>query len=179
MENTMNVDKDQYLNNFFDKETYKLGLGSEEEHKIIASEILNSETVLDVGCGHNLFKGRIKNLTAIDKYNTAADVLVDMMDFDAPDESFDVVVALGSTNFKPFETIEAQIDRIVKWCKPGGRIYMRANPCISEVNTPTEVAYPWTLNDIFNFTKKYNLEIIKAITVTKNVRMIWTWQKPL
>ena len=62
----MNVDKDRYLNNFFDKETYKLGLGSEEEHKIIASEILDSETVLDVGCGHNLFKGRIKNLKAID-----------------------------------------------------------------------------------------------------------------
>jgi len=174
----MNINKEQYLTDFFGRENWSTGLGSREEHDVIASEISDDDVVLDVGCGHNLFKGKIKNLTAIDKYNTAADILIDTMDFDAPEESYDVVVALGSTNFHPFETIEAQIDRVVKWCKPGGRIYMRVNPCINPNNTP-EVAYPWTLVDIFNFTKKYNLEIIKPITVTKHVRIIWTWKKPL
>jgi len=174
----MNIDKEQYLTNFFGKENWKTGMGSLAEHEVIASEISNDEVVLDVGCGHNMFKGKIKNLTAIDKYNTAADVVVDMMEFDALDNSYDVVIALGSTNFHPFESIEAQIDKVVRWCKPGGRIYMRANPCISQNNTPA-VAYPWTLVDIFNFTNKYNLEIIKPITVTPHTRIIWTWKKPL
>jgi cyclopropane fatty-acyl-phospholipid synthase-like methyltransferase len=170
-------DQDQYLSEFFNKENYNLGLGSIAEHEVIASEISDDDAVLDVGCGHNLFKSMIKNVTGIDKYNTAADVLVDTLDFDAADEFYDVVIALGSTNFPPFETIEAQIDRLVRWCKPGGRIYMRVNPCISEVNTP-KTAYPWTLVDVFNFAKKYNLEFIKPVTVTKNTRLIWTWQKP-
>lgn len=174
----MNIDKEIYLTEFFGKDNWKTGLGSQEEHEVIASEISDDDIVLDVGCGHNMFKGRIKNLTAIDKYNTAADIVIDMMDFDAPDESFDVVIALGSTNFYPFESIEAQIDRLVRWCKPGGRIYMRVNPCINPDNTPA-VAYPWTVQDIFNFTKKYNLDVIKPVTVTKHIRMIWTWQKPI
>lgn len=169
--------KEQYLQNFFGKDKWKMGLGSQTEHDIIASEISDDESVLDVGCGHNYLKGKVRNLTAIDKYNESADILIDMLDFNAPDESFDVVIALGSTNFHPFSTIEEQIDRVVRWCKPGGRIYMRVNPCINPDNTP-EVAYPWTLVDIFNFTHKYNLEIIKPITVTKHTRIIWTWQKP-
>lgn len=174
----MNIDKEQYLTNFFGRDNWKIGSNSKEEHAVIASEITDEETVLDVGCGHNQFKGIIKNLTAIDKYNTAADILIDMMDFDSPDETYDVVIALGSTNFHPFTTIESQIDRLVRWCKPGGRIYMRVNPCIEPDNTPA-VAYPWTLVDIFNFTNKYNLEIIKPVTVTPHTRIIWTWQKPL
>jgi cyclopropane fatty-acyl-phospholipid synthase-like methyltransferase len=173
----MDTTQDQYLSEFFSKENYQLGIGSIEEHEVIASEISDDAVVLDVGCGHNIFRGKIKNVTGIDKYNTEADVLTDTLDFDAPDESYDVVIALGSTNFPPFETIEAQIDRLVRWCKPGGRIYMRVNPCISEVNTP-KTAYPWTLVDIYNFTRKYNLSFLKPITMNKNTRLIWTWQKP-
>jgi hypothetical protein len=87
------------------------------------------------------------------------------------------VVALGSTNFKPFSSIEQQIDRIVNWCKSGGRIYMRVNPCISEVNTPVEFAYPWKIEEILALTKKHNLKIIKPITVSDSIRITWTWQK--
>lgn len=173
----MDKEQDEYLSDFFKKENYQLGIGSIEEHETIISEVSDDETVLDVGCGHNLFKGRIKNVTGIDKYNSAADVLIDILDFDAPDESYDVVVALGSTNFPPFTLIESQVDRVINWCKPGGRIYMRVNPCISEVNTP-KTAYAWTLNDIYHFTRKHNLEFIKPITMNKNTRLIWTWQKP-
>lgn len=175
----MSVDREEYLGEFFGGSRWKPPITSKQEHDIIVSETFEHEHVLDLGCGDNLFKGRIKNLTAIDKYNPAADIVVDMLEFQAEENYYDVVVALGSTNFSPFSNIEKQIDNIVKWCKPGGRIYMRVNPGISEVNTPEHFLHRWTLDDIIAFTRKYNLEIIKPITVTQNIRIIWTWQKPL
>ena len=148
-----------------------------EEFEEIISKISDDERVLDVGCGYHPFKGKIKNLLGIDKFNTEADIVVDLMDFDAVPESYDVVIALGSTNLFGFELIEQQIEKVVSWCKPGGRIFMRVNPQIDKVTSPKECAYSWTTDDIEYFTKKHNLTIIKPVELNKNLRYIFTWQK--
>ena len=148
-----------------------------KQYEDIIDEITDDEKVLDVGCGYHPFKGKIKNLLGIDKYNEQADIVVDLMDFDTVPESYDVVIALGSTNLFGFELIEKQIEKVVSWCKPGGRIYMRVNPQIEKITSPKESAYPWTIDDIEYFTKKHNLNIIKPVRFNHNLRYIFTWQK--
>ena len=41
----------------------------------------SQSTVLDVGCGYNEFKGKIKNLTGIDPYNFHADWKIALKDY--------------------------------------------------------------------------------------------------
>lgn len=171
----MNVTDSSYLKEFFGGNHWKTPEFSRKEYDVIASEIDSTERVLDVGCGFNLLKGRL-NVVGIDAYNPAADHVVDLMDYDAEPESFDVVLALGSTNIVPFSHIQLQMARVIGWCRPGGRIYMRVNPCIDRTDTP-ENAYPWQLQEIVDMTEQYNLTIIKPITVTERKRIIWTWQK--
>ena len=61
---------------------------------------LNPQKVLDVGCGYHPFKGRIQNLVGIDPYNNQADYEVDILDYKVKSGSHDVIIALGSINFK-------------------------------------------------------------------------------
>jgi hypothetical protein len=148
-----------------------------QEENAILEAISDTDRVLDVGCGYHPFKGRIKNLVGIDKYNARADILVDMLDYDAAGDSFDVVLALGSTNLHSFELIEKQIEKIVSWCRLGGKIFMRVNPGMEDEISPKRFLYRWTLEDIEYFTKKHDLTIIKPITLTTGLRYIFTWQK--
>jgi cyclopropane fatty-acyl-phospholipid synthase-like methyltransferase len=151
--------------------------GEPDEFDIIVAEISDEETVLDVGCGYNPFKGRIKQLTAIDKYNPCADILTDMMDFRQESAFYDVIIALGSTNLHSFNLIEQQIEKLVYWCKPGGRIYMRVNPQTEKVTSPKFATYAWAIKDIAYFTRKHSLEIIKPVVLTDSLRYTFTWQK--
>jgi cyclopropane fatty-acyl-phospholipid synthase-like methyltransferase len=159
---------------FFDPEKYPSAV---VEYDAIVADINDDEKVLDVGCGYHPFKGRIKNLIGIDKYNTAADVVVDMLDYEAEKESFDVVIALGATNLHSFEVIESQIAKLDYWCRPGGRIYMRVNPVLEEITPPKFAIYKWTMADIAYFTRKHNFEIIKPVRLTDGLRYVFTWQK--
>jgi hypothetical protein len=58
---------------------------------------LNPRSVLDIGCGYNEFKGKIRNLTGIDPYNDRADYKISIMDFRS-NEKFDVILCLGSVS---------------------------------------------------------------------------------
>jgi hypothetical protein len=84
--------------------------------------------VVDVGCGHNLFKGKIDNLIGIDLVNPAADLVCDLLDAPIQPGSIDVVLALGCLNFGTQEHIEQQLRHLASWLTPTGRIVMRANP---------------------------------------------------
>jgi len=146
-----------------------------KEYDTIVEEINDNDSVIDVGCGYHPFKGRIRNLIGIDKYNQAADVVIDMLDYN--EGPFDVVIALGATNLFSFELIDKQIEKLVSLCKPGGKIYMRVNPGLEKIVTPKLNFCSWTLQHIGDYTIKHNLEIIKPIELTRNLRYIWLWQK--
>jgi hypothetical protein len=148
-----------------------------KEYDDIVAEIKDSDLVIDVGCGYHPFKGRIKNLIGIDKYNPTADIVVDLLDYDAPENHFDVVISLGATNLESFELISQQIERLVYWCKPGGKIYMRVNPVLEEVVSPKKGVCKWTIDHIAEYTRKHDLEIIKPVRLTNGLRYIFTWQK--
>jgi hypothetical protein len=86
-----------------------------------------NEWVLDVGCGDNYFKGKIKNLVGIDPANDNADVKVSIEDYKT-DQLFDVAFCLGSINFGDSGEIVCQIMKVSQLLKPNGRIYWRCNP---------------------------------------------------
>lgn len=93
----------------------------------LVDKIKPDETVLDVGCGQNLFKDKIPNLHGIDITDVGADEIVSIEDFRAP-HLYDVAFCLGSINFGTKEEIEYQIHCVVKALTSTGRIYWRCNP---------------------------------------------------
>jgi Hypothetical methyltransferase len=89
---------------------------------------LNPKVVVDVGCGFNPFKGKIKNLIGFDFSNRFADIVCDIDDAPFARESVDVVLALGSINFGDRSQIIQQISTVMEWLRPNGKLFMRANP---------------------------------------------------
>jgi hypothetical protein len=85
------------------------------------------ESVLDVGCGTNPFKGRIANLTGIDPAFDQADYRCTIEEFKS-NIQFNVAFCLGSINFGSEETILRQIGHVVRLLTPHARIYWRCNP---------------------------------------------------
>jgi SAM-dependent methyltransferase len=137
---------------------------------------LNPRKVLDVGCGYNQFKDRIPNLVGIDPYNNCADYQVDILEFSAVAESFDVVIALGSINFNSKEDIELRIANCVKLLAPKGKMFFRVNPGIQHVKGPWVDVFPWSFELAHEFAKKFNLEL-ETFKKDNNSRLYFVYKK--
>jgi hypothetical protein len=116
---------------FFSPQRWQTPLG-EFEHSgyALVDEVraLAPRFVVDVGCGYNLFKGKIPNLIGIDLANPAADLVCDLLDAPIRPGSIDVVLALGSINYGDRGLIERQLRCVAGWLSGSGRLIMRANP---------------------------------------------------
>lgn len=137
---------------------------------------LNPKAVLDVGCGYNQFKERIPNLIGIDPYNNCADYQVDILEFAAVAESFDVIMALGSINFNSKEDIELRIANCVKLLAPKGKMFFRVNPGIQHVKGPWVDVFPWSFEIVHEFAKKFNLEL-ETFKKDANSRLYFVYKK--
>jgi hypothetical protein len=93
----------------------------------LIDQIQPDEWVLDVGCGYNPFKGKIKNLVGIDPANQNADVITTIEGYKT-DKRFDVAFCLGSINFGDSGEIYQQIKKVTSLLTSKGRIYWRCNP---------------------------------------------------
>jgi len=122
---------------------------------------LNPDNVIDVGCGYNEFKGKIKNLVGIDPYNDKADVMVHILDYKA-DIEYDVAICLGSINFGSSDKILSELQAVVNMVKENGLIYFRVNPGIQ--HTPEESRwinfYDWDPVFISNSANYLNCELL-------------------
>jgi SAM-dependent methyltransferase len=118
---------------------------------------LNPQKVLDVGCGFNVFKGKINNLIGIDPYNSAADVQVDIRDYKDAPESYDVILALGSICYHSQDEIEHEFSHCVNLLKSQGKFFMRLNPDAYFQSYPYMDFFPWSIDLAKDFAKKYSL----------------------
>ena len=147
----------------------------------LADEINKQDpkNVLDVGCGYNQFKERIKNLTGIDPYNNCADYMVDILDYKVKPGTHDHIIALGSINFNSREDIEARFAHCVNLLASGGRIYLRANPGIPHKTGPYVDIFPWSFEVVKELEEKYQLklEVFKK-EGTDPVRLYFVYRKP-
>jgi len=143
---------------------------------------LDADLVIDVGCGHNRFKGHIKNLIGFDPQPfPMADIQSDIASINFRPESADVLLVLGSIQFGTRENVKQNLDKVVSWLKPGGFIVMRT---LYQFDTSTipyaDVHYVWTDKDIEEFGSSNKLTMIKGPFVDqapKSSRLVWWWQK--
>ena len=118
------------LNKYFSKVWEPSPIGEWEYSGIqIIDKIKPHETVIDVGCGYNLFKDKIKNLLGIDPANDEADIKISLEHF-LPDDKYDVALCLGSINFGDVNRITNQIAKVISILNDTSRIYWRCNPGI-------------------------------------------------
>ena len=122
---------------------------------------MNPDNVIDIGCGYNEFKGKIKNLIGIDPYNDRADIDVHTLDY-KPDIKFDVAICLGSINFGSSDKILAELENVVSMVKSGGMLYFRVNPGIQHDKPEAKWInfYDWDPVFISNAAQYLNCDVL-------------------
>jgi hypothetical protein len=144
----------------------------------LIDKVLDEEFVLDVGCGENPFKNKIKNLIGIDPAFDQADYKVTIEDFET-DQKFDVAFCLGSINFGSKNQIISQIQLIVNILNPTSRIYWRCNPGIFDhKNEECKKInfYPWTIEDHFELSEYFGFEC-GEIKIDTDSRIYAEWER--
>lgn len=136
----------------------------------------NPKAVLDVGCGYNQFKDRIKNLVGIDPCNHDADYMVDVLDYKVAKESYDAIIAFGSINFNSKQDIEQRFAHCVKLLSTNGKMFFRVNPGISHKNGPWVDIFPWSFEIVNEFADRYNL-LIETFKKDNNDRLYFVYVK--
>ena len=138
---------------------------------------LNPRSVLDVGCGYNEFKGKIKNLIGIDPYNDRADYMSSIMDF-KPNQKFDVILCLGSINFGSSEKITAEIAKAVLLLEEKGTMFFRVNPGVPHDKPESQWIefFAWNVPFIIDLAEKFKLKILD-IRDDANQRKYFVYRK--
>jgi hypothetical protein len=152
--------------------------------------ILDPDLVIDVGCGHNRFKGKIRKLIGFDQEPFPfADLHMSIDDINFRPESADVVMCLGSVQFGTRDEVKRRMAKITSWVKPGGFIIMRTmNQFFKEGGYPYQEAhYIWSREDAESIGAENNLSIVKGVWEEMilngvgephSTRLSWWYQKP-
>ena len=159
--------------------------------------LLDPDMVIDVGCGHNRFKGHIKGLIGFDQSDFPyVDIVADIDHISFRKECADVILCLGSVQFGDRANVIRQMQKITSWLKPGGFIVMRTmnewfHPGREYVHWDHQ--YKWTREDVTDIGKELNLELYKGIWDElvpsnekgrkagyqwKSSRLSWWYKKP-
>ena len=171
----------EFLNEYFSKHWTPGGDRGFSNPEKIAKLINDDEWLLDVGCGHNPFKGLVKNVVGIDPAFTDADILTTIELYN-PDRLFDVATCLGSINFGDEITISDQIEKVVKCLKPTSRIFWRLNPGNADHNNQyvhMVPFFPWTFEILKSFANKHGYNQVNCQTELnkRTFRLYTEWHR--
>jgi trans-aconitate methyltransferase len=165
-----------------------------KEWLVDAVNKLEPALVVDVGCGKNKWKHKIKNLIGFDA-NPFPGIDFQSTILDAPIEpnSVDVLLCLGSIQFVDRNYVEENLSKVISWLKPGGYIFMRVikkwdQYSDRQLTTIFKNNYFWSNEDLEYLGKKFNLEIVGEVhTIQKQkldkstganpFRLYWVWRK--
>jgi SAM-dependent methyltransferase len=163
------------LNNYF-ATTWKSNL---DQYKYsgwaLIDKIRPGESVIDIGCGYNEFRGRIPNLIGIDPANAQADYRLNIEGFQS-NTQFDVAFCLGSINFGDEGTILNQINHVVRLLKSKSRIYWRCNPGYADHGNEAckEIEfYPWTIEKHVEFADLFKFRLGTACWDNNRIYAEW------
>jgi hypothetical protein len=172
----------QYLNNYFGNIWHKHSDPCTKENKSgleLLTKITDNDSVIDVGCGRNPFKGKIKNLLGVDPAFDQADVKCTIDEF-VTDTKFDVALCLGSINFGSKEDIERQITKVVSLLKPNARIYWRCNPGQQDhPDAGCELIefYPWSIEEHVRLSELFGFKLVECTWEQNGRRIYAEWQR--
>lgn len=115
--------------------------------------------VVDLGCGYNEFKGKIKNLQGVDPYNHRADVKCGLLDYYAQD--VDCVICFGSINFGNTEKIIAEVGHALAMTRTGGKLFFRVNPGIQHDAPEARWIdfFNWSPGFVIRLADQFNVEV--------------------
>lgn len=183
----------EHLTEIFDPSSWKTRSNYVVAGENLIDEIndLNPKLVIDAGCGHNQFKGKVKNLVGFDILNFPnADFISSIQDADFKTQSADVVIALGSIQFGTKQEVYEDVGKIASWLKPSGYIVMRVlkdQVVLGPLgNKPSLFRYYWSEEDIDILSTKYNLTVERGPFVeetkdnngtVRGHRLVWWWKK--
>lgn len=177
----MRLDID-FLNDYFENH-WKPSLTAyhASSYENIAKNILDTQYLLDVGCGDNPFKHLVKNSYGIDPANNAADEKISIENF-VSTKKYDVITCLGSINFGDEEIISKQIEKVVSCLSNEGRIFWRLNP--GRKDHDNELCnrvpfFPWTFEKLKEFSELHNFkQLNESIDQDNNViRLYAEWHR--
>ena len=122
---------------------------------------LDPRAVLDVGCGYNEFKGKIKNLIGLDPYNTHADLQIKIEDY-STDQKFDVILCLGSINFGTHDKIMRELQVCKNLLADDGKMFFRVNPGLEHEAPESKYInfYPWNVYTNTEIAKQLDLSVL-------------------
>ena len=169
-----------YLNEYFHTTWHRKNGSLDKLEKTgwaLINKINPGESVIDVGCGANPFKGKIPNLIGFDPAFDQADVKCTIEEFTS-DEKFDVAFCLGSINFGDVADIERQIAKVITLLKSKARIYWRCNPGAQDHGNEEckEISfYPWTMEEHVRLAELFKFKLVECSWDTRNrIYAEWT-----
>jgi hypothetical protein len=174
------VDQD-YLNQYFSSIWHRRNSGIEHFEYSglrLIDQVKAGESIIDVGCGNNPFKGKIPNLIGIDPAFDQADVKCGIDEYN-PELKFDVAFCLGSINFGTRADIERQTAKVVSLLKPSARIYWRCNPGRKDHgNAECEQIpfYNWSFAEHIRLAEKFSFKLVE-IRWENNKRIYAEWSR--
>lgn len=148
----------------------------------LSYKVKPTDWVLDVGCGHNPFKGQIRNLVGIDPANKRADIVTTLEDFEH-DKLFDVAFCLGSLNFGSKQKIRKQIKKLLTHMQPKCKIHWRCNPGRHDHGKPSTHKVPffeWSQEVMEEFAKEFGFKITEQGAETpepNKYRLYFEWTR--
>lgn len=149
-----------YLNNYFSKIWHRDISNYIYSGYALLDKIHPMDHVIDIGCGDNPFKGKIKKLVGVDPANPKADVISTIEDFD-PGIKFDVALCLGSINFGSDLIIMNQIHKVNQLLNKRASVYWRLNPGLHDHgNNESDIIdfYPWSFPRLKFFANLYGFK---------------------
>lgn len=134
---------------------------------------LPNADVLDVGCGYNLFKVHLPNVTGLDPAYGEVDVQSTIEEY-VTDKRYDAIICSNMLHFGEMSEVEAQVDKIISLLKPKARMYLRLQtdffPRASGEELVSDFRFVWSDEMLANeierirtkgltcFRKGYNVE---------------------
>jgi len=116
----------------------------------------DTDSVVDVGCGTNMFHGKIKHLVAFDPTpcsdDSIAPYIISTLENFETTEKFDVALCLGSIQFGTDDDMIRQIEKINGMLKPSCKVFWRFR---LEDDSPEKYLYNWTLSRLQEFADQY------------------------
>ncbi len=76
-------------------------------------------SILDLGCGYNLYKDHLENVTGVDPYIERADFLVKISDFKPP-QKYDIIICFGPMNWYTYDEQFRNMLKIKECLAEGG-----------------------------------------------------------
>ena len=180
----------------------RLDYFSTRDHKVMQRKIRNMTAltsniistfdkeakIIDAGCGGNQYQMHFPNLIAFDPVDYGNQHFVSsILDADIDQESQDGVLCLGVLHECPDDYIQANMEKMLSWIKPGGKLVMKhkATPLTYTINHPyidtLKAQGMWDKEKIDEYTNMYNLKLnwIEPWRVTRQQQFYHTKDNPL